>query len=775
MNFRKKISPGLLVASVIVSALVGCGRQDGSEDAARGSADAYPEFVSGAVCRECHAPQAEQWDGSHHDLAMREANAQTILGDFDNASFKGDDGVTKFYRRDGRYYIAAPGSDETRNEYEVLYTFGVAPLQQYLIDTGSGHLQTFTIAWDTDRKQWFDLHPDETVVRGDPFHWTAPAYNWNSRCAECHSTNLRKNLQVRPIDSIAVGPAVSYETTWSEINVSCEACHGPGSNHVEWARTREEGSTADNMGFAVDVKEDASYEIESCAPCHSRRHAITDAYRYGDDFMDHYVPAVLREGFYFPDGQIQDEVYVYGSFLQSKMHREGVRCTDCHNPHSLSLKVEGNGLCVQCHQQGRNARFPDMPLKRYDSAEHHHHRENTDGALCVNCHMPERTYMVVDPRRDHSFRIPRPDLSATIGTPNACSGCHADKTHGWAADAIAAWFPDSAAERDEHYGEVLAAGRSGDVNSIEPLRDLVLDLERPAIVRATAIELLGRYLFADPDFWGPVLLDESPLVRHEAAAAIGGLPANNAESVTARVALLAPLLSDPVRAVRIRAARGLEMMPDNLLEPADLRARQATLAQFVAGAAARADWPDANLNLGVHYENRNDTRAAREAYELALRVDPNFGPVRFNLANLHNRLGQNEGAERVLRSLTEREPDNAEAYYSLGLLLAEMGRIDDAIVHLGRAAELMPERPRVSYNYGLALQRGGRMKEAEDALLDAHRTAPNDVGVIYALAVFYIQDESWDRALLYAQRLSALAPSDPAPVEMMRRIQLQMR
>lgn len=775
--WKKVVLGVVMIAFVAAAVFFVLGRRGGdTRDTARLVAGEYPEFVSRAVCTECHARETGQWLGSDHDFAMRAVDAGTVLGDFDNAEFAGDDGVTKFYRRDDRYYIETPGSNGTRDEHEIRYTFGVDPLQQYLVDTGRGRFQALTIAWDVDKKRWFDLHPEETVLQGHPFHWTAPAYNWNSRCAACHSTNLKKNLRVHPADSMLSAPdsPVSYETTWSEINVSCEACHGPGSRHVEWARKSEKMKEVDNLGFLVDMKEEASYEIEVCAPCHARRHSITDGYRHGDDFMDHYVPSLLRQDLYFPDGQIQEEVYVYGSFLQSKMYRQGVRCTDCHNPHSLSLKVEGNGLCVQCHQQRRNARFPDMPLGRYASPEHHHHGEGSEGALCVSCHMPARTYMVVDPRHDHSFRVPRPDLSTKLGTPNACNGCHEDKTNAWAANAIAEWFSTEAV-RTPHYGEILAAGRAGDASALEGLRELSLDMDSPAIVRATAVGLLGRYPQPDVGFWGSVLRDESPLVRATSADGVAGFPTNDAESVSVRVTLLAPLLSDPVRAVRMRAARGLENLPDNLFEQTDVRARRAALAQFVAGETARADWPDAHLNLGVYYENRNNTRAAQQAYEMALRVDPNFDPVRFNLANLYNRLGQNDDAERVLRTLTEHEPENGEAHYSLGLLLAEMGRLEESIVHLGKATKMLTDRSRVSYNYGLALQSAGRLEEAEQALLAAHRAAPDDVGMLYALAVFYIRDESWDKALLYAQRLSALAPSDPAPVEMIRRIQLQTR
>src|SRR5262249_38939425 len=170
------------------------------------------------------------------------------------------------------------------------------------------------------------------------------------------------------------------------------------------------------------------------------------------------------------------EVYEYGSFIQSRMFRAGVTCSDCHEPHGLRLRADGNAVCAQCH----------LPAK-FDTAAHHHHAPATEAARCVSCHMPSRTYMLVDPRRDHSFRVPRPDLSAAIGTPNACSGCHRNQPPRWAADWIGRWYGPSSPSRRAHFAPALDAGRRGLLTASKDLAALVSDPAQPAIARATAL------------------------------------------------------------------------------------------------------------------------------------------------------------------------------------------------------------------------------------------------------------------------------------------------
>ena len=715
-------------------------------------------YVDGATCADCHVREHEAWSDSHHDLAMQEATVETVLGDFDGATF-GHLGVTsRFFMRDGRFFVNTEGPDGRLADFELVYTFGVEPLQQYLAPFPGGYLQSLTIAWDTERGEWIHLYPDQEIRPDDPLHWTGRYQRWNVMCAECHSTRLRPNYDVE---------SDTYRTTWAAMDVGCQACHGPGAAHVDWARAApaERASTPTAVGLLVDFPAgEAGNEIRACAGCHSRRQRLTQVDGHARPVLDDFLPARLDEGLYYPDGQIRDEVYVWGSFVQSRMHAAGVSCSDCHDPHRLGLRADGDAVCLQCHRETPVERFPSLAPGRYDTPDHHFHPPDSAGARCVSCHMPARTYMQVDPRRDHGFRIPRPDLSASLGTPNACTGCHDEGPAAWAAARAAAWWgaPDGA-----HFAEAFAAARAGAREAEAPLLAVAGDGGLPAIVRATAVEALRGY--------GPEALraieaataDADPLVRASAAGGLDRLPPPR------RAAVVAPLLDDPIRAVRVEAAGVLAGVPRSLLTAARWTAFEAARAELVDAQMAAADQPAAHLNLGVLAANENRLSDAEAAYRTALRLDPFFLPARFNLATLLNRLGRNAEAETVLRDGIDRVPDDGELHYSLGLLLAEERRLDEAADSLGRAAALIPDRVRVAYNQGLALETLGRLTEAEGAFLDANRRDSRDPDVLLALARTLLRQGALERAEDYARQLIAVDPGSPAAQRMANEIQLR--
>lgn len=677
-------------------------------------------YVDETGCAECHQAEHRAWSGSHHDLAMQRATPETVLGDFGDATFTHRGVTSRFFTRADRFFVNTEGADGQLVDFELKYTFGAEPLQQYLAPFPGGRLQSLTIAWDTRREEWFHLYPDERIAPDDPLHWTGRYQNWNAMCAECHSTNLRKNYDVA---------SDTYRTAWDVVDVGCQACHGPGESHVEWARAGQSGpaggAPAVGLVMALDAA-GAETEIQACAGCHSHRQRIGHADRHARPFLDDFLPSTLRDGLYFPDGQIRDEVYVWGSFVQSRMYGAGVRCSNCHDPHGLGLSAEGNAVCVQCHRETPVERFPTLRSKRYDTPAHHFHEPGSAGAQCVSCHMPARTYMEVDERRDHSFRVPRPDLSPAVGSPNACTQCHTEETDAWAAARAAEWWDSP---RTPHFAEVLAAARRGDPAAEGGLGALAGDADQPAIVRATALEHLAQIGRTAPQIAVSAAMDPDPLVR---AAAAGTLERVDPQ---ARIAALVPLLDDPVRAVRIAAARALTSLPRAALEARQALRLDAALAEVVDAEMASADLPGAHLNLGILRLRSGDPDAAEADYRTALRLDPGFTPARFNLANLLNLLERNAEAESVLRAGIERTPDEGELHYSLGLLMAEEQRLEEAAVRLRRAADLLPARSRVRYNYGLVLQQLGRLDEAEAALQEANTLDPRDPDVPAALRV----------------------------------------
>ncbi len=721
------------------------------------------EYVGSALCTRCHEAQASAWRGSHHDLAMLEASEKTVLGDFNDAEISAHDVTSRFFRAHGGFYVRTDGPDGKLHDYPIRYTFGWYPLQQYLIEFPRGRLQSLGLAWDSRSKEdrgqrWFHLYPDETMDHRHPLHWTGRDQTWNYQCAECHSTNLKKNYDVQ---------ADSYRTTFSEVNVACEACHGPGSGHIEWAAAAEQGPARRedaDKGLVVDLadrdggpwnsdaeggkprrtepREDHT-QVELCARCHSRRGQIRAAYEHGKRLGNTHRLALLDDHLYFPDGQIKDEVYVYGSFIQSRMYRAGVTCSDCHDPHSLQLRVEGNAVCGGCHQPAR-----------YDAKGHHHHEPDSAGAACIACHMPQRVYMVNDERADHSLRVPRPDLSPKLGTPNACNGCHDDKPPEWAADAVAAWHPDSA-YRGPHFGETLHAAATGAPDAGDRLLGLAVDRSAPGIARASAVDRLRSH--AEPRHLFTIqrlLADDDPLVR---AASVRFFEIADAPT---RVDKVWPLLEDPDRVVRLEAARVLAPLLRQPLPDPYRRQLKRAMEEYTQAQRANADRPESHLNLGLIAFATGDASQAEQAYGTALQLDPAFAPGYVNLADLYRQQGRDAEGERVLRSGIEAVPDNADLQHALGLSLVRQKRLDESLPYLGRAAALGEERPRYAYVYALALQGAGDVPKALDVLSEADKRHPGHREILVTLVTTYRDQGDLEQARRYADELVERYPQD---------------
>ncbi len=708
-----------------------------------GTSGSTPTFVGRERCEACHQAAYRAWRGSDHDRAMEVASDSTVLGDFDDASYEYMGVTSRLYRKDGRYLVRTEGPDGAPAEFEVAYTFGVDPLQQYLVRFPGGRLQVLSLAWDVEEGRWFRMYPGQEIPPDDWLHWTNAAQNWNGMCAECHSTHLVKGYDP---------DAGTYQTSWSEIDVSCEACHGPGSAHVEWAEIGpSERPVVADYGLVVRTTGiEPREQVELCAPCHSRRTELGGYDHTGAPLLDRHIPSLLEEGLYFADGQILDEVYVYGSFLQSRMYRKGVRCGDCHDVHSLRLVREGNALCLQCHEAAA-----------YDTSAHYFHEPAVaagapgDGSLCVRCHMPERTYMVVDERADHSFRAPRPDLTVSLGVPNACgqSGCHDDKSAEWAAGYVTRWYGEK--ERP-HYATAIDAGRRGSPEAARELIGLAGDTANAGIIRATALSLLAQYPGAESaHVFRAALGDGDPLIRH---AAVQSLSSADPREL---VDLMAPLLRDPIRAVRGRAAVRLATVPREILASYQRVALDSALREYRAAMSHTLDFAASNHNLANLYAAQGDLAKAEAYYRRAIEIDDLFFPAKMNLAVLLNRQGRNAEAERVLREVLAGEPDMYEAAYSLGLLLAEMERPAEAAELLERAAEGMPGRSRVHYNLGLLLQGLGRRSEAEAALLRALELEPESLDYLYALADHHMKRGQPARALPLAERMVSAYPENP--------------
>jgi|TARA_B100000315_G_scaffold220027_1_gene222386 predicted CXXCH cytochrome family protein len=709
--------------------------------------------VGNTSCENCHQQEFQQWLGSDHEKSMQVVSANSVLGNFANITVSFHDIESRLYTSDNQYFIDTLDEAGQPATYQVKYTFGHDPLQQYLVELNNGHFQALNIAWDSrpanqGGQRWIHLQPDEQITPQHPFYWANHFQNWNSRCADCHSTNLNRNYNAT--DS-------SYATQWSEINVSCEACHGPASEHVEMAQN---GSLAAPIsGFEIDISDrnrfvfsgnspiasntgnQSTEQLNSCAVCHSRRGVAGD-YEANKDYHEQFQLSLLNQNLYFADGQINDEVFVYGSFVQSKMYQAGVTCTDCHNPHTAQLKAPGNSLCQSCHQ-----------TETYQTRNHHRHVPNSVGAQCVSCHMPERTYMQVDDRADHSFSIPRPALANKVGAPNACAKCHDD----WAAtDLVANYVNLFGEEPVSAWAEANFEANRLNILALPGILAIADDAGVPAIRRASLLAQAANYpTRISLESIQRNLLDADPLVRRAAVEGVAFLPPQG------RLQILQALITDEVKSVRLAVANQLaDAFGD---APANMRPALLLLYdEYVQSLQIIQDTPGGQINLASFFYRRGNPIATERAYQRALAIEPAFVPAMLNLADLRREEGNEAAAEDFLLRALEIAPDSGAVHHSLGLLYVRRSQLDLALQQLQLATTQADAAPRYSYVYAVALESTGAKDDAIQILKESEVTWPNQVETLLLLVNYLDQEGRAAELLPYLSNLSRIMPGNPA-------------
>jgi predicted CXXCH cytochrome family protein len=767
---------GATVAAALIIAAAGFGLYLRNSAEVTAQDRSVATFVGSETCAGCHQSQAKLWGTSQHKAAMQHATDETVLGDFNDGSFDYFGVHSRFFRRDGKFMVETDGPDGKLAVFEVKYTFGVDPLQQYLVEFPDGRIQALSIAWDTRPKdkggqRWFDIYPNEEIKHDDILHWTKLNQNWNFMCAECHSTGLRKNYDAK---------ADRFATGWAEISIGCEACHGQGSAHADWARDQrswwpfgkreypDKGLLVrfdERLGvtWPIDAKTmtprrsaaplTLRKEVETCGLCHARRAGFHEDWIPGQWLSQTHVVEPLARSTYHVDGQIHDveEPYNYVPFKQSRMFAAGVTCGDCHEPHSSKLRASGEGVCLQCHA-------PD----KYADVSHRHHAGVDAAPTCISCHMPVRTYMVVDPRHDHSFRIPRPDLSDKLGTPNTCNDCHSDKAPQWAAAAIEQWF-GADHKGFQTYAAAFHASRTDQADAAALLAVVAADRDTPGVARATALtELAPRISPANINIARSGLSAPDPMVRIGALDMLESLPAGQVWPVAS------PLLADPVRGVRIRAASLLATVPNASQPPPDRERFQRAAAEFIAAQRTNADRPEARTTLGSFVARRGQPIEAETEYKAALQLSPQYLAASINLADLYRQLGRDGDGEAVLRAAILVSPRAAASHHALGLTLTRLKKPEAALSEFRHAAELEPSEARYQYVYAVALHSAGQREEAMTALNEALKTHPGHREILQALVSFSRMAGDTKGALGYAEQLAVVASDDPGLAALIR-------
>lgn len=668
-------------------------------------------YIGSEACIDCHSAEVEAWQGSHHDMAMKHATDDSVLGNFDNQTITHQGKPNRFFRKGDEFWVNIEGPDGQFKDYKISYTFAFEPLQQYMVEFEDGRVQLIPFAWDSRTKseggqRWFHLYPDTTNT--DEFYWTNSGQNWNFMCADCHSTNLEKNYDMA---------SNTYSTTWSEINVGCEACHGPASEHVEQAKQASHSVKANSgksaqltahYGFDRDLSKSVkewvyqegnstlqpkdiihTNQVQTCAQCHSRRTQLNEtADHVKGSFFDKYRLSLISPELYHHDGQIYDEDYVYGSFLQSAMAEKGVTCTNCHDPHTAELKIAEEAVCSQCHI-----------ASEYTPEKHTFHEANTEASKCTTCHMPETTYMEVDPRRDHSWHVPRADISQHIKTPNVCTSCHEDKTDQWADKQIGQWFPDSKYRNQQHFAVAFYADSIGHRGAEDALAYSAQDSSLSNIIRASSLERLSGNTGKN------TLISLARAVKHDdEMIRLGVVQGSSGFPFTDRWQILEPLLTDPVLSIRSETAGALvrywgEMNPlqKDQIKPA--------LEEYIEIQRFNGDRGFGRTNLGNVYRDLGKHEQAIEYYLGAIKIEPYFENSYANLADLYRALGDEPKALATLKQGIQAQPKSSVLPYSAGLSLLRVKDYDQATRFLKQAAETAQTDPQYWYVYGLALEK----------------------------------------------------------------------
>ncbi|WP_244943766.1 tetratricopeptide repeat protein [Vibrio algivorus] len=711
-------------------------------------------------CVSCHQQQVQDWQQSDHFHAMEPANSVSSLGQFDGSTIDYLNGKATF-STDNQDKLWVDFIDEAgkKQHLNITYTFGFQPLQQYIFDAGNGRWQFIPFAWDSRSKEkggqrWFVLHPEQTP--NDTFHWTQNGQNWNQMCADCHVTDYKKNYDPQ---------THSYQPEFTASNVSCNACHGDEKQHLKWAQGDQ---SIKNKGYEVSIKAKTplfhkneqgemvpiqalqpSMQVETCATCHARRSQLKDRHS-PQDIIDAFMPALITSNLYYPDGQISDEVYVWGSFMQSKMHEKGVTCTNCHNPHSGKLKLPGNQTCTQCHT-----------ATEYDTNQHHRHAKFKQGNQCVDCHMPATTYMQVDPRRDHSFKIPRPDLTLSTGSPNACNACHQDKDASWSLTKLKSWYPNSSHLEQDHYAQVFVQADHGHLSASTELSKIAQDKQYPDIIRASALSRMSNL----PDGNAKIAIIRA-VKENEPLKQLGAIEAAQNFPIAQRWELLSPLLSSSNLSVRTQASLMLAPIIPNLSASASLTQKERklleqVLEEYKAIQEYQSDRGFSYVALGNLALNLNRLDEAEKNFKKAIDVEPIFVPAYVNLADVYRLKKQEVLAQKVLEQGIVISPNNASLYYAKAMSYVRMQQKSLALIELEKAAQLSENNEHYQYTYSLLLKDQGQPREAVRALEKAYNVSMANPELAYALAQSFIELKDNASALKYAKELQRLVPNNP--------------
>jgi len=685
-------------------------------------------LASSATCTNCHQAQVAAWSDSDHAWAMRLPETVNVKAPFQGEAltFDGLEGVFDQSDRasadDAVMQRAVLGSgngvgpiqflmhlrDTKAGEidfqrFTVRYTFGHQPLQQYLIALGKDRLQVAPFAYDTrpaaqGGQRWIHLESFTGSDRFARFDWRQPLQNWNGMCADCHSRGFKRDYD----------PATQlFNSSFAAINVDCLACHNPNEGHGTG-----DGSPKPEAGHWVRPSESrvAHWEgtprdpaaMDTCFACHSLRTPLTDGFHLKTPFLDQFKPESVIPPFYQADGQIEGEVYVYGSFLQSKMYEAGVQCQDCHDPHTAAVKFQGNAMCLTCHEP-----------KAYQARQHHGHAPLSEASQCITCHMPGKTYMGVDFRRDHRFGVPSAPISQALETRDVCQSCHEDRWVAFLALTEANSPLEEAPQSMPRGRQNSVMVHAADSDPSERVLAMLADDRVPAIMKAAQLETLPEPVLQSSERWlSAALTHPEPLVR------LSAIEVANAVNAQVDVETVNGLLRDPVLAVRLAALligqqRDLAASMAGAANSAALKAMQASADISLRQNAWRGE---GRLQRAQSQMREGNWAGVVAELQAAVTQDPYFVGGYLNLADVRRQQGRENEALSVLTRGLDRLPSEAILHYSAGLTHIRLKAYAAAQPFLAKASALAPARVDFFYTHLVLIDALGKRVEALDRI-----------------------------------------------------------
>ena len=684
------------------------------------------EFLGSESCRECHEKFYQLWSPSYHGQAMMPINAEFVAKHQlpDSRSIAVEGKTYEMISEDSTMTLFEKDGDKVLNSFQIDWALGGHNVYCFLIPLDKGKLQTSPLAYDANRKQWFNYpesavrHFVEGVEEDEELPWPDAMYTFNTGCYSCHISQLSTNFDLE---------SETYQTTWREAGINCETCHGPAGEHVRIFKNLKEGEKApEDIGLIVTSTFTQEQHNASCSPCHAKMNPITPSYMPGDKYFDNYNVTTLEDRDFFADGRDLGENYTLTGWMMNKCVQESeLHCVTCHTSSGRDrFKDNPNQACLSCH----NNRTQDL--------ETHTGHKAKDGLTCLSCHMPKREFVGNFLRSDHSFRPPMPEATIRFGSPNACNQCHSDKTPQWANEIVKKRPNGNYQEETLKWAQLIKEARENDWTNIDKMYEYIKSGKPNEVVTTSFIRLLGNCQLESK--WEVLLValnSESELVR---SAAAYGLSGNTSEEV--KEALL-KACQDEIRLVRIQAVNAILIFEGTRFTAEQQKIIDRAETEYVTSMTSRADNWSNHYNLGIYHQNKGDADAALNSYETAARLYPESIMPLINSSVLYSYVGNQAKAEENLKKVLAFDPENEAANMNLGLLLAEQGRMDEAEIALKDVLKASSDKNAVAAkNLSVIVAQKGDFAQAVKYASIAAELRPDDPDYRYTLAYYQMQN-----------------------------------